>query len=43
VVITGAGHISMLERHEVFNEVLSGYLDQMLDVDGSDAPVRAHR
>ena len=33
VVITGAGHISMLERHRVFNEVLSGYLDQMLDVE----------
>jgi pimeloyl-ACP methyl ester carboxylesterase len=38
VVITGAGHISMLERHEVFNEVLSGYLEQMLDVtDAGDA------
>ena len=33
VVITRAGHISMLERHEVFNEVLEGYLDQMLAVD----------
>jgi pimeloyl-ACP methyl ester carboxylesterase len=36
VVITGAGHISMLERHEVFNEVLSGYLDQMLAVTDAD-------
>jgi pimeloyl-ACP methyl ester carboxylesterase len=35
VVITGAGHISMLERHRVFNEVLSGYLDQMLEVEGT--------
>ena len=43
VVITGAGHISMLERHEVFNEVLSGYLDQMLDVDGSSAAQHARR
>ena len=45
VVITGAGHISMLERHEVFNEVLSGYLDQMLEVDGDGASrgLRAHR
>ena len=33
VVITRAGHISMLERHEVFNEVLDGYLQQMLAVD----------
>lgn len=33
VVITGAGHISMMERHEVFNEVLAGYLEQMLDVE----------
>jgi pimeloyl-ACP methyl ester carboxylesterase len=32
VVITGAGHISMMERHRVFNEVLAGYLDQMLAV-----------
>jgi pimeloyl-ACP methyl ester carboxylesterase len=32
VVITGAGHISMMERHRVFNEVLGGYLDQMLAV-----------
>jgi pimeloyl-ACP methyl ester carboxylesterase len=30
VVITGAGHISMMERHRVFNDVLDGYLDQML-------------
>jgi pimeloyl-ACP methyl ester carboxylesterase len=35
VVITRAGHVSMLERHEVFNEVLDGYLDQMLAVDSS--------
>lgn len=32
VVITGAGHISMMERHQVFNEVLEGYLGQMLAV-----------
>jgi pimeloyl-ACP methyl ester carboxylesterase len=32
VVITGAGHISMMERHQVFNEVLGGYLEQMLAV-----------
>ncbi|MGH2677736.1 MAG: alpha/beta fold hydrolase [Actinomycetota bacterium] len=32
VVITGAGHISMMERHQVFNEVLEGYLEQMLAV-----------
>jgi pimeloyl-ACP methyl ester carboxylesterase len=37
VVITGAGHISMLERHRVFNEVLSGYLDQMQEVEGRGA------
>ena len=45
VVITGAGHISMLERHRVFNEVLSGYLDQMQDVDRDrrDAPSRSAR
>lgn len=30
VVITGAGHISMMERHRVFNQVLEGYLEQML-------------
>lgn len=30
VVITGAGHISMMERHRVFNRVLDGYLQQML-------------
>jgi pimeloyl-ACP methyl ester carboxylesterase len=47
VVITGAGHISMLERHRVFNEVLSGYLDQMLAVEEGRAgrgerPARAH-
>ena len=33
-VITGAGHISMMERHRVFNEVLGGYLEQMLAVTG---------
>jgi pimeloyl-ACP methyl ester carboxylesterase len=47
VVITRAGHISMLERHEVFNEVLDGYLDQMLAVETSrragDRPIHAHR
>ena len=46
VVITGAGHISMLERHTVFNEVLTGYLDQMLEVEArrerrGDRPARA--
>lgn len=46
VVITGAGHISMLERHRVFNEVLSGYLDQMLEVEqggreSGGRPIRA--
>lgn len=42
VVITGAGHISMLERHKVFNEVLSGYLDQMLQVEqGGNGRARA--
>jgi pimeloyl-ACP methyl ester carboxylesterase len=30
VVIAGAGHVSMMERHRVFNEVLDGYLGQML-------------
>jgi pimeloyl-ACP methyl ester carboxylesterase len=45
VVITGAGHISMLERHEVFNEVLSGHLDQMLEVTDAEGsrPARAPR
>ncbi|MGH2710416.1 MAG: alpha/beta fold hydrolase [Actinomycetota bacterium] len=40
VVITGAGHISMLERHKVFNEVLSGYLDQILESEGRREPRR---
>lgn len=35
VAIAGAGHISMMERHRVFNEVLDGYLDQMLSVASS--------
>lgn len=33
VVITRAGHIAMLERHEVFNDILEGYLEQMLAVE----------
>lgn len=45
VVITGAGHISMLERHRVFNEVLSGYLDDVLGMEGErgagERPARA--
>ena len=32
VVITGAGHVSMMEKHRVWNEVVSGYLDQMLSL-----------
>lgn len=32
VVITGAGHIAMMEQHRVFNDVLGGYLEQMLRV-----------
>ena len=47
VVITGAGHISMLERHDVFNELLDGYLDQMLTVEAGrrergERPAHAH-
>ena len=30
VVITGAGHVSMMERHRVFNDVLTEYLDRTL-------------
>jgi pimeloyl-ACP methyl ester carboxylesterase len=30
VVITRAGHLSMLEQHQVFNEVLAEYLDGIL-------------
>jgi pimeloyl-ACP methyl ester carboxylesterase len=30
VVITGAGHLSMMEKHRVWNEVVTGYLGQML-------------
>jgi pimeloyl-ACP methyl ester carboxylesterase len=30
VVITGAGHLSMMERHEVFNDVVGGFLDDVL-------------
>jgi pimeloyl-ACP methyl ester carboxylesterase len=47
VVITRAGHISMLERHDVFNDLLQGYLDQMLALDAKrsegERPVHAHR
>ena len=32
VVISGAGHLSMMERHRVFNEVLRSYLDEVLPV-----------
>jgi pimeloyl-ACP methyl ester carboxylesterase len=35
VVITGAGHVSMLERHRVFNEVLERFLAKV------SAPPRA--
>ena len=42
VVITGAGHISMLERHRAFNEVLSAYLDQMLAVEEGREDRGAH-
>jgi pimeloyl-ACP methyl ester carboxylesterase len=31
VVITGAGHLSMMERHEVFNEVVGGFFDEVLE------------
>jgi pimeloyl-ACP methyl ester carboxylesterase len=30
VVITGAGHISMMERHAAFNEVVGGFADEVL-------------
>ncbi|HVM12652.1 MAG TPA: alpha/beta hydrolase [Actinomycetota bacterium] len=30
VVIARAGHVTMLERHEVFNQVLTRYLDEVL-------------
>jgi pimeloyl-ACP methyl ester carboxylesterase len=30
VVITGAGHISMMERHGVFNQVVGGFADEVL-------------
>ncbi|MGH2724620.1 MAG: alpha/beta fold hydrolase [Actinomycetota bacterium] len=32
VVIAGAGHVSMMERHRVFNEVLGSYLDEVVPV-----------
>jgi pimeloyl-ACP methyl ester carboxylesterase len=35
VVITGAGHISMMERHRVFNQVLEGYLQETLRGSGT--------
>jgi pimeloyl-ACP methyl ester carboxylesterase len=31
VVITGAGHLSMMERHDVFNDLVGGFLDEVLD------------
>jgi pimeloyl-ACP methyl ester carboxylesterase len=37
VVITRAGHVSMMERHEVFNRVLGGYLEQILAVPAAAA------
>lgn len=30
VVITRAGHVSMMEQHRVFNEMLGGFLDEVL-------------
>jgi pimeloyl-ACP methyl ester carboxylesterase len=30
VVVTGAGHISMMERHATFNEVVGGFADEVL-------------
>jgi pimeloyl-ACP methyl ester carboxylesterase len=30
VVITGAGHIAMMERHRVFNEILTEFLEETL-------------
>jgi pimeloyl-ACP methyl ester carboxylesterase len=30
VVITGAGHLSMMERHAVFNEVVGEFVDEVL-------------
>jgi pimeloyl-ACP methyl ester carboxylesterase len=32
VAIARAGHVSMMERHEAFNEVLDGFLDEVLPV-----------
>lgn len=34
VVITGAGHLSMLERHRVFDQVLGDYLQDVVPVRG---------
>lgn len=42
VAIAGAGHISMLEQHRVFNEVLEGFLAEVLPV-ASGRPAAARR
>jgi pimeloyl-ACP methyl ester carboxylesterase len=39
VVITGAGHLSMMERHEVFNDLVGGFVEEVLG--GSRARARA--
>jgi pimeloyl-ACP methyl ester carboxylesterase len=43
VVITGAGHISMMERHRVWNQVVAGYLEQMLSIPSRGRRPHGHR
>ena len=40
IVITGAGHVSMMERHRVFNEVLERYVERALAERGEPAAAR---
>ena len=43
IVITGAGHISMMERHGIFNEVLSAYLERTLEAGSAARTVASGR
>lgn len=40
VVISGAGHLSMMERHPVFNEVLRSYLEEVVPIRPGTTAVR---
>jgi pimeloyl-ACP methyl ester carboxylesterase len=43
VVISGAGHVSMMERHRVWNEVVAGYLERMLSIPSPGRRPHDHR